>query len=258
MRSLSFNRAASLVVACAILAACGDSTAPTPKLTAVDSLLLEVSAGLSPAATAATFAGGGGTVASSSIPSAASCPFNSSNQRFECPSTTANGLTFTFSYQLLDGSSRPQSAFNATTTAAIRMMSDMSGTTPLSGAASGTVALTGHDDQTLSGLLTTTRTLNGTGNSTATIVSNGTTVTVTTASTTTNLVLPAPGSSNQYPRSGTIAMDITSAAGGVSSTSHITITFNGTSTMTMVMTAGGTTQTCTFDMANSSVEPSCH
>jgi hypothetical protein len=259
MRSFSFHRTASLAVACAILAACGDGTAPTPKVTAVDSLLAVVNSGQSAGASGAAFAGSGGfTLAASEMPNASSCPFNSTNQKFECPSTTVHGLTFTFKYQLLDGSSHPQSAFSATTTAAIRMETDISGTTEPNGAGAGTLTLTSHSDQTLSGLLTSTRVMNGTGTSTSTFTSNGISGTVSSTMTTTNLVLPAFDSPNPYPQSGTIAMDITSLFGGVSSQSQITMTFNGTSTMTMVMTSSAGTETCTFDMANPTVAPSCH
>jgi hypothetical protein len=255
MQSLRFWRTVFLGAACVVLAACGDSTAPTQEVAALDDLLSELQ--VAGSAGAAGLALSGGPVVSTTMPSAAQCPYNSLTQFFVCPNTSNSGLTFTLSYQLLDASGTVQSAFNAATTAAIRTVSDVSGTFTSTGSFASSVTMNGHNDQTLSGLLTGTHTLNGTGNSTSTMDLGGTTGTMTTSSIITGLVLPQRGNPNQYPQAGSIAMDITSNFGGGPFTSHIVISFDGTSTMTMVMTTNGFTMTCTVDMANSSATPSC-
>lgn len=260
MQSFPFWRAASLAAAIVVFAACGDSTAPTQEVAAVDDLLSELQ--VAGSAGSAGLALGGGPVALTTMPSAAQCPFNSLTQFFVCPSTSNSGLTFTLSYQLLDASGTVQSAFNAATTAAIRTVSDVSGTLTSQTAShassiTSSVTMNAHNDQTLSGLLTGTHTLNGTGNSTSTMDFGGTTGTMTTSSIIAGLVLPQRGNPNQYPQAGSIAMDLTANFGGGPFTSHIVMTFDGTSTTTMVMTTNGLTMTCTLNMASSSAMPSC-
>jgi hypothetical protein len=77
--------------------------------------------------------------------------------------------------------------------------------------------------------------------------------TTTVATTITNLVLPQRGSANHYPQSGTISTDITSNLEGLGSFStNVTMTFNGTSLVTIAMTSDGVTETCTFDLENPS------
>lgn len=78
---------------------------------------------------------------------------------------------------------------------------------------------------------------------------------LTIAETTTDLVLPQRGGATPYPLSGSISMDVTTSGGGFDV--HVTITFNGTSTATMVVTSNGTTQTCTVNMASPQATPSC-
>jgi hypothetical protein len=253
MRCVRFSRAAPLVLLAAILAACGESTGPKVPEVTVDSLLADIGQAMEFGAAASTL---GGVVAPSvTMPSAATCPYDNSNQRFVCPATTANGLTLTMYFQLFDASNTPQSAFSPTTTAAIRTVTDVSGTVSSpSGAPPSTTTVTGHSDQTLSGLLGATHTLNGTGNMTATMDADLVTLSFTITQTITNLVLPERGSANQYPQSGTIALDIASDA---DFDAHVTMTFNGTSTVTIVMTSGGTTQTCTLDLKNPQAGPAC-
>jgi len=256
MSSLHRASAAWLTVGCAILSACsGDSTAPkVPEIT-LDTLFNEVGS-------VATFGAGGlalggGMPSTAVLPKAGACPYNSSNKRFECPATTANGLTVTMYYQLLDASNNPLSSFDATKVAAIHTVSDVSGAmaSPV-GSPLSAITLTGHDDGTISGLLTTTHTLSSTGTTTETFTANGVTFNISTAQTT-NLQFLKTGTPNQYPK-GTMSMDITSSSTGTPvRTSHITMTFDGTSKMTMVLTSGGFTETCTLDMANPSSAPSC-
>ena len=182
---------------------------------------------------------------------------NGSNKRFECPSTTANGVTFTMYYQLLDGSNNAVSSFDAKTVAAIHTVSDVSGTIASpAGSPTSAITLTGHDDATISGLLTATHTLSSTGTSAESFTLGGQPFNVATSQTT-NLQFPKTGLKNQYP-TGTMAMDITASGAGMpAGTSHVTMTFNGTSTVTMSFSGGGFTQTCTLDLAKASAVPNC-
>jgi hypothetical protein len=198
------------------------------------------------------------------IPAQANCPYDVSTQRFVCPSVTRSGITTSLYYQLLDASNQPQSAFSPTTTAAIRTVNDVSGTlttsgTTVSGSAPGTLIITGHGDHTLSGLLTDTHVLNGSSTTTLDIdlKFNDLPVndTFTLAETTTNLVLPKRGSSSPYPQSGSIALDLTSAADHTLD-SHVVITFDGTNVATIVSTENGMTQTCRVDLTGKT-EPQC-
>jgi hypothetical protein len=233
------------------MAACGgDSTAPKAADITVDSLLADLDAVQT--MTASGVALGGVPVSSFAVPSAAVCPYNSSTQRFVCPSRTANGVTMTMYFELRDASGALQSAFSPTTTASIRTVADLS-VTPSGAGISGTASLTSHSDQTLSGL-PATPTLNGVSTTAFTASVNGVSHTVNMTQTITNLVLPTRGSSTSYP-SGTIAMDFTQA--GLPA-EHVTMTFNGTSVVTMTMTSAGTTLTCTFDLSKPSTPSSCH
>lgn len=251
MQLIRFSRAAYLPVACAILAACGESTAPKEAVITVDSLLADISD--AQAFSAAGMSMSGAPMVAGMMPTAATCPYDSATQSFVCPTTTMNGVTMSMYYQLFDASGALQSAFNPTTTAAIRTVSDLSGTVPTTGALTATIE--GHNDKTLSGLLTATRTLNGSSTTTVTMNDGSQPLRLTIAETTTDLVLPQRGSATPYPLSGSISMDVTTSGGGFDV--HVTITFNGTSTATMVVTSNGTTQTCTVNMASPQATPSC-
>ena len=113
---------------------------------------------------------------------------------------------------------------------------------------------------TLSGLLTNTRTLNGTGKSHYDFGA-GTSghLTMDNNTTTSNVVLPS-GSTSKWPQSGTIASDLTTsgATAGLSGsfTAHSVITFNGTSTVKIVISSGVASTTCMIDLSGKT-GPSC-
>lgn len=248
-----------LVVAAASLAACGDGTAPARPDATVDSLLADVSAIDSYSAMGTTMLGV--PPVPTTRTASAACVFVAASQSFECPPVTSGGMTAKRTYQLLDATGKPQSAFDQATTAAIRTIMDLSGTmVPREGTTPPfTVTIASHSDQTLSGLLTSTRTVNGTGNSTATITSQGTTFTVTSTQKTESLVLPARGSASPYPSSGkiTVATTMPGLLGTGTRTSTMVMTYNGTSTMTMTMTTDGRTITCLIDMSKPGTPPTC-
>ena len=159
-----------------------------------------------------------------SIPSG--CSFDAGSQSFVCgPNTLPNGLVETHSYQFLDASNTPQSAFDSLTTASIHFTAKLSGTT------------TGHyskvDDQhelTVSGLagVETTRTWNGTGTSSHQD-SLGTALITTNVSTSiSNVVLPVSRTSNPYPQSGTISTHTVISGGLMPIDMTASLTFDGT------------------------------
>jgi hypothetical protein len=204
----------------------------------------------------ASFAGTAYTPAASSIPTG--CGYAAISQSFVCPAVTTNGVTVTSSYSLLDGTGRPMSQFDANTVASLRVRSTIAGVVTASG---DIYAIDGQQDQTLSGLQGATHTLNGTStlNVSGTRSSSAIQGPFSTRSTTTmsNVVLPAHGSSSAYPSSGSITLDqTTSFVGGLSVSSRMVMTFNGSSKVTVALTVDGLTlPRCTIDL--SSATPSC-
>ena len=176
------------------------------------------------------------------------CAYNSASLAFTCPTVTSNGLTVTQDYTLLTSANTPQSSFDAATTNAVRQHIAIAGTA-VSGGESIDVAV----DQTftLSGLLSDTHVLDGV--QTANLSSPGFNLTEQVTTTVSSLVLPQRGSSNRYPRSGTIAMTLldSDTAGGASSTLSFVITFNGSSTAAVDVTTDGVVQHCTVNLAGS-------
>jgi hypothetical protein len=244
----------SLVIlsAAAVVAACSDGTSPEPD---DDATLEEV---LSELSTVGTYAGAGvapsgvGMVGVSAPPPEV-CPFDATTEYFICAERTHEGVTMNRRYQLFDAGGSPLPAFDGATVFGIRSIADVSGTRQLPGLNGSTLTLTidAHDDQILTGLGTATRTVNGTGTSEITTTHDGQTRTTNSTRTTENLVLPSgPGA---YPASGTITNTGTSEGMTFSST----MTFNGSSTVTIVFSFNGTTQTCTYDLANRMSPPVC-
>jgi hypothetical protein len=192
----------------------------------------------------------------------AGCPYSASTQSFICPTVTSGGLTWDISYFLYDAAGHAQSQADAGTTAAVRTVVDTKGTTspPPANGISATVVLSDHSDLTMSGLLTTTHKLNGNGTSHYDMTLSGAAslhavIDMTTA--TNNVVLPVQSDATTpaWPSSGTITTDTKSVTtignvGAVTTTSHAVITFNGTSTATIVYTTSlsSTITTCKVDL----------
>lgn len=255
MHVLRFVRHSALVAACGVAAACGDGTGP--QNLDLNDVLADVSAGQ-------TFAASGLAVTGAPVapqPSAMrhdGCSFNSGTSMFVCPSTTINGITFSRSFQLLDAAGSPQSEYSRATTAAVRTVSDVSGRITLTtNGVTTTIDLTSHDDATLSGLLTGVHVLNGNSTGNAAINGAGLNHNIATTSSVTNLELPRHGSGSRYPKSGTVATQAVVTAPGLSSTTTATLTFNGSSTATLVVTALGITRTCQIDLSENHAAPVC-
>ena len=248
-----------LGVACTVLTACGDSTAPgSTQPLSLDAALAEVNSAQT-YSTAGLAAGGMVLpIPINFLAPPSNCPFNASTNSFVCPGRSVGGLTSTIWFQLFDDSNQPLTEFNPNTVAAIRMVIDMSGTLAAnSSSTSLTTTLARHSDQTLSGLRTDRHTLNGTGTTNITTTIGSQTVSGTGSDKTTDVVLPPPGSATHWPLSGSISMDLSSGMGGTAFSSSFTMTFNGTSKVMITMTFGGTTRTCTLDLSAPATPGGC-
>lgn len=243
------SRVLAVLYVGALLASCGESTAPPALDPELDEALEQMTDAEALAAPGIAMMGG----TAPPVPGDHGlCPYNSGNQRFVCPAFTASGVTINRYYQLLDASGGPQSAWG-TNVVGIRNVVDMSGTLSGAGTPPNSMQITSHDESTLSGIRSATRTLTGTGTSTFTVTLTGGSPSVISMTRTTNLTLPEPGPAS-YP-TGTISM--TSSLQGSSVTNTMTITYNGTSTATLTRNFGGITQTCTLNLATPQTPPLC-
>jgi hypothetical protein len=162
------------------------------------------------------------------------CGYDAGSQKFVCgPNSLPNGLVETHSYQFLDASNTPQSAFDSLTTASIHFTSSLTGTTTGRHGSK----IDDQHDLTVSGLagVETSRTWNGTGTS-AHQDSLGHALIVTNVNTSiTNVVIPVSRSSNPYPLSGTIATHTTVSGGLMPIDETVSLTFNGTRYATLTL-----------------------
>ncbi|HEY4130782.1 MAG TPA: hypothetical protein VGM50_09195 [Gemmatimonadaceae bacterium] len=237
------------------IAACGSdsSTSPTGNNLDVSSLVAATSTANFTAGSRALVSLPSDVVEPTINPSL--CPFSTANQDFECSAMTASGLTFTTDFTLLDASGHSLSQAVAGTVDQVRAIVDVGGTlsTPTNNAS---ITISSHSDNTLSGILANNRMLNGTSHehdSVTTGASGSTSRTVLDATTTTaNLQIPT--TAGQWPATGTITSDVNtkSTIGSlptVTSSAHFVTTFNGTSTVTAVLTVSGHTTTCQIDLS---------
>ena len=255
MRSSSV-KALVAAVATAALAACGsDSPTATSQQLDLNTAISQMAAGSasSYSGASALFGAPLGTTATL-VPS--SCAYSATVQGFSCPARTANGLTITGTFYLYDGAGTSLAAVDPTQAASLRAVTHVQGTTSMGNEFPGTMTLDQHSDMTMSGLLGATRTLNGT--STGHMDSKmmmGTADTLHSimdmTTVTRDLVLPAPGATQPYPKSGSITANMTeSGILGDTTTfeSAMVMTFDGTSIVTITMTDDLGTSVCKFDM----------
>jgi hypothetical protein len=238
----SLIRFAVAVATLTALVSCGDSTGPKRTVDQhADSLIAVMNGTNQYGGPIIDLSGGMFTGPMGS----AACSYNAGNQRFECNPQTANGITVTLWYQYLDASNKPLSAYNASTVNAFRTHSTTDGkiTDSFQGQTV-TMTISGEGDQTLGGLLGATQTIAGT--STMTMAETGSpTVTF---GTTTDLTLPPKGTQG-YP-TGTITMTFSEPG---SPTETITMTFNGTSVITINFNG----QSCTMDLSKPNDPGTC-
>jgi hypothetical protein len=253
----------SVLVLAALLGACGsESTLLEPK--AAEPRTLEDALGLIgvrsiPDALTPVYGVGMGVPVG--VP-AWGCVYGASTGSFVCAPETYEGFTIASSYTLLDAAGKPQSAYGATTTAAIRAVIDVD--LGAKGAGSEFV-IDNHHEVELTGLLTETRVLNGTSSEhvKGTFSYNGVPypVDVTASTRMTDLVVRRPGTTGGTgwaPAAGTVTFESSAAlgAGLPPATARVTMTFNGTSTVSIVATIGGVTRQCSYD-PNAMRVPAC-
>src|ERR1700694_1206794 len=174
--------------------------------------------------------------------------------RVECAPVIHDGLTVTRSFSFLDATGAVQPAFDAAKTNTVNVKNSVTGTVTHHSTATSTVS--SSSDFTVVGLASGSpqRTVNGTSTGTETTTGTkdgvGFTVVRTADDVTTGLVIPIQNGRPTYPTAGTVArsMKETVTPGGsaatTSSRSEI-ITYNGTTTATVVITQDGVIKTCT-------------
>lgn len=246
------------LAAAALLAGCGADSSVSPSTpVSLDEVFKELSL---PAISSATSAAPGLAVnplaGGPVIPTG--CSYALASQSFVCPSVTQAGFTFSQNYQLLDASGTPLALFDATSLAAVRVRSTTTGTET---DAAGSFTIDGQSDGTLSGLQTSRHVLNGTStmniSGTYTAGTSSLSMTSTMTTTTTDLVIPPSSSTNKYPLSGTIAIDGTSTSfiPGLPSTTHMVLTFDGTSKVKVTINGVALAGCSTIDLSGTT--PGC-
>jgi hypothetical protein len=242
------------VAALAVVAgACGSDspTQPSTQQVTLNQALAELS--LPALNTAATTYGGFSAITPTLT--AARCPYDATAQSYVCTTVTSGGLTFDQSFTLLTAGGAPQAAFDAATTASVRTNTTISGDAVEDGV---TYSFDGDQELTLAGLQESTHTLDGTGTLVATADDGaGTSGTVTLTETITGLQIAAfSTTATTWPKAGTIAFQLdVDLSSDPPSTTSVTMTFNGTSTVHVVVVSDGATSTCDVDFA--SPNPSC-
>lgn len=256
---------AALATIAVIGAACGSDSPTAPqsqtKTLDVNALLGQIAAGDLTQNSGAQAALSLPTAFGLSLPSATSCAFDASSQGFVCAPATVGGFQVALSYWLYDAAGHALQVADASKTASIRTVTDLSGSlAPPSGpGVTGSSSLTSHSDMTLSGLLSDTHTLNGTSNSHYDVSFSGTTQlrsVMDDTSHTANVMVPATATNGAYwPTAGTITSDmhvVTTSASlpAITSRTHSVLTFLGAGKVKLDLTVSGVTSTCTFDFSS--------
>ena len=186
------------------------------------------------------------------------CTLSSTTGRVTCPNLTRGGLTISRSFAFSDGAGTAQSAPNSSTNT-INEQVVVSGTvTRHDGDVTSTVQHT--SDRTVSGLAagSTQRTVNGASKGTENSSGKTRDGTAFTASrvvgdTTKGLVVPLQDGHPTFPTAGTVIREMTAriAVDGkapVTKSRREVITYDGSSTATVVITKDGTTKNCTLPL----------
>jgi hypothetical protein len=186
------------------------------------------------------------------------CAFDATSGRVACDPVTRDGLIVARSAQYTDASGAVQQAFDSLTTNIVNVRVDVSGTRVHR---DGDTSEVQHaSDRTVTGLAagSAERTINGTSAGTETTTGSDSTGTFNAVrsigDTIQNVVVPTTDSSGtSYPTAGTIirSMQVTATYAGQSPTSSSrreVVTFDGSSTATVVVTKDGTTQNCTLPL----------
>lgn len=183
------------------------------------------------------------------------CAFNSSTGWVTCDPLTNNGVTITRAVQYLDANGTPQSAPDTATTNSVATQITVKGTFVHHDGVDTTV-VNNASERTVTGLLpsSTQRTVNAKSRGDETTVGTNQSGHFTAhrvlGDTTSGLVVPVQQGHPTYPVAGTIIRSMTATItydGQAPSTStrREVITYDGSSSATVVITRDGTTRTCT-------------
>jgi hypothetical protein len=161
------------------------------------------------------------------------CAFDASAERFDCPSRTAGGVTVDRFYVLTDDAGRAQREWSDRVVA-VRLVTDISGV-------DGTTPIRSHDEATLTGLRSPQQLLGGV--ATMSWTRDGDTRTVTRM---TDLVILSRAMMPGIFPSGSITLEATS----VGVRSMVALSYDGTSIVAMLSTAGGGRAglVCSYDL----------
>lgn len=196
----------------------------------------------------------------------ASCAFDAAAGRNVCAPETRDGLTINRSAQFLAAGGAVQQSYDSATTNTVNVRVSVAGTrTHRNGATS---QVQHASDRTVGGLASgsTQRTVNGTSSGRESTTGSDSigafTAVRTAADSISGVVIPeaTPANPRPYPTAGTIvrSMQITVTYSGQAartSTRREVVTYNGSSTATVVITRDGQTQTCSLPLPHG--RPTC-
>jgi hypothetical protein len=188
----------------------------------------------------------------------ANCTLSATTGRVSCPDLTRGGLTISRSFAFTDASGTPQAAPNSATNT-INTQVVVDGTVMRH---DGNVTSTVHhtSDRTVSGLAagSAQRTVSGASRGTEDThgtMEDGTTFTASrvVGDTTTGVIIPLEDGHPTFPTAGTVirGMQATVSVSGkspVTASRREVITYNGSSTASVVITKDGTTKNCTMPL----------
>ncbi|HEX6370940.1 MAG TPA: hypothetical protein VF006_18620 [Longimicrobium sp.] len=196
----------------------------------------------------------------------ASCAFDASAGRNVCAAETRDGLTINRSARFLDAAGSVQQAYDSSTTSTVNTRVAVSGTRTRRDGATSTVEHA--SDRTVGGLAagSTQRTVNGTSaGRESTSGTDGTgsyTAVRVAADSISGVVIPEATTDDRrpYPTAGRVvrSMQVTVTYSGQAartSTRREVVTYDGSSTATLVITRDGETRTCTIPLPHG--RPTC-
>lgn len=256
---MSFPRNIALAAIGLAMLACSDSPSGpnTPTIPDAATLIAEMSSSTIGAAEALVGSSNVNVVLTNTSDPRA-CTYNDATGFFVCPTVTTGSLTIARMYRFIDAAGNSQSkpdaqtsAFEAKTT----VSGTLTSTTTVPRASTSSYTINSASDQTLSGLRAENHTLNGVTTTTiqGTLESGGTTLPLDEhlKETTSNLVLPNARKGQKWPLSGTIAVEETTNnfdPFAPSATYLTTITFSGTSKVTLTFSGPLGSSSCTIDL----------
>ena len=258
-------RAATALLPLLLAAACSDG-ATTPGAEPFDpARVLRAAAPLDLAAAGALGAGAGTAGPGISLPgllpsdlAGGACAWTDAAQAFVCQPVVTAGIRFSARWIALDAAGRALRKPTTANTAALRVVSTLSGTfdpaspgtpvMPPGAPRPGPFTVDATEDRTVSGLLTGRYVVDGTGTFRSEIAVAGRPVRSEGRTTLTGVVLPTGG--QRWPQAGTVTSEVVDLARPGVAALRQAMTFDGTNRVTIVTTAaGGTTTRCVLDLA---------